>query len=364
MIEAKIVADSVGPFKNRITSIICRFPRIVLAEINTHRMFSRNSASSRAIPTERILKLVQDDPFVPVAWQKEHKGMQGTEYFTDELTEGFQWKIGEHQASIVDSFESAWLKGRDMAISEVKYLISKGCTKQIANRLLEPFMYHTALITATEWKNFIKLRSSIYRFRSNIYRSRKDVMDAMRTIDDGAVMLSKIEKATILDWLKMNEGQAEIHLMLLVEAIWDAMNESTPTILEPGEWHIPFGDTIDFRKIDRNTSMGKAIYEQYHGKEDMLKVKIATARCARVSYINYEGKDDYIADLELYRKLSSSGHYSPFEHCAQTMTKDQYDEYTHTVPYIQGNKIVGCDVESGWCKNFRGFISHRVTVEK
>ena len=82
-ISAEIIADSKNQFGDRITTFILTFPRIVLAEFNTHRMLSRNSASSRAIPFEKMVQMVQDDPFIPIKWMKDHKGMQGTEYFSD-----------------------------------------------------------------------------------------------------------------------------------------------------------------------------------------------------------------------------------------------------------------------------------------
>src|SRR6185369_7117160 len=84
MIKAEIVADSINEKGNRITSFIVTFPRIILAEKNTHRVFSRNSASSRAIPFPKMVKSVRENPFIPIAWQKDHKGMQGTEYFSKE----------------------------------------------------------------------------------------------------------------------------------------------------------------------------------------------------------------------------------------------------------------------------------------
>src|SRR5690554_4529994 len=146
-IAAEIVADSVNEFGDRITSILCTFPRMILAELNTHRMFSRNSASSRAIPFKKMVEIVQNDPFIPIAWQKDHKGMQGTEYFTK----------AESKA-----LESTWLLARDKAIETAKDLSKDGTTKQLCNRLLEPFMWHKVLITATEWENFFVQRCPQY----------------------------------------------------------------------------------------------------------------------------------------------------------------------------------------------------------
>ena len=106
-ITAKIIADSKNEFGNRITSFIVSLPRIVLAEFNTHRMLSRNSASSRAIPFTTMVKEIIQNPFIPIKWQKDHKGMQGTEYF-----EG-KWKVGE--------LDEQWLNARDMAV-KLQYL--------------------------------------------------------------------------------------------------------------------------------------------------------------------------------------------------------------------------------------------------
>src|ERR1700722_20098868 len=101
MIKAKIIADSINPCGNRLTTFVLEFPRMILAELNTHRMFSRNSASSRAIPFETMLKSVRENPFIPMRFQKEHKGMQGTEYFESEA----------HDMCVAD-----WLRARDAAV--------------------------------------------------------------------------------------------------------------------------------------------------------------------------------------------------------------------------------------------------------
>ena len=86
MISAKIIADSLSPMGHRITTFVLVFPRIVLAEFNTHRMLSRNSASSRAIPFEKMLQMVKSNPFIPIRWMMEHKGMQGSDYIENEFT--------------------------------------------------------------------------------------------------------------------------------------------------------------------------------------------------------------------------------------------------------------------------------------
>ena len=85
MFKAEIIADSINEAGERLTSMVIVCPRIVLAEFNTHRVFSRNSSSSRAIPFEKMVQMVEEHPFIPIKWMKEHKGMQGTEYFIDEV---------------------------------------------------------------------------------------------------------------------------------------------------------------------------------------------------------------------------------------------------------------------------------------
>lgn len=223
-ISASIVADSLNNFGNRITTFKIIYPRIIHSEIMTHRMFSRNSASSRAIPFEKMVKMVQEDPFIPIAWQKNHKGMQGNEYITDPT---------DLELNI-----NGWLRAKDNAISMAKYLNhgvkegrNNGVTKQICNRLLEPFMWHTALITATEWENFFELRCPKYVVKNKPFRSKKDVLKEFTSFG--------FSFEDTLNWLTINESQAEIHIQALAEAMWDARNESVPKQLEAGEWHLP-----------------------------------------------------------------------------------------------------------------------------
>ncbi len=333
MINAKIIADSKNEFGNRITTMVVTFPRFILAELNTHRMFSRNSASSRAIPFEKMLKSVEENPFIPIAWQKDHKGMQGTEYFTSNTD--------------VFNANNNWLSARDKAVYEAKELSLLGTTKQLCNRLLEPFMWHTVILTSTEWTNFFALRCPQYAISKNskdIYRSWKDFIKDVPSINNYDI--DSIGK------LNLNKGQAEIHMMALAEAMWDAMNESTPKELKAGEWHIPFSDyhnDLDNKQIAKNFNINTFNTEDYMA----LKLKIATARCARVSYtvVGEEDKEpNYENDIKLHDRLREAGHMSPFEHCAQSMSKDEYFKGTNSL------------VLAGWSGNFRGFIQYRKTL--
>ena len=160
-IEAKIIADSIDSRGNRLISYILTYPRFIHSELMAHRMFSRNSASSRAIPFEKMIKMVEEDPFIPIAWQKPHKGMQGTEYYDHTLTE----EVGGIDYT---NLPRRWLRARDTAVSMAKIMADERgnmpVTKQLCNRLLEPFMWHTVLVTSGKegLDNFYKLRCPEY----------------------------------------------------------------------------------------------------------------------------------------------------------------------------------------------------------
>ena len=368
-INAKIVADSINPQGNRITTFLLTYPRFIHGELMTHRMFSRNSASSRAIPFEKMVKMVEDDPFVPIAWQIDHKGMQGTEYLTGDIN--------------IEEAVKIWLEARDYAVGQATKLSTPteykaSITKQICNRLLEPYMWHTVLVTATEWENFFALRCPQYKHISDItgtnqvLRSKKDWLFVA---DDGTNRIEehnrRLEENPLL-WFELNQSQAEIHIQALAESMWDAMNESTPKELKAGEWHIPFGDKIDYALHKWNFLPN--IIELWGKDMSEYGIKIATARCARLSYMTFDNEIDYQKDITLHDILLKSKHASPFEHCARAMSDHEYK-------YFIKGQLIDCESDgdwqedgrwedvfienknTGWCNNFRGFIPYRYLVE-
>ena len=164
-ISAKIVADSISPQGDRLISVLCTFPRIILAEVNTHRMLSKNTSSSIAIPFKKMVESVQNDPFTPIAWQSKHSGMQGSEYLTG--------------SSEIKLLENKWLEARDLAVQQATLLENSNVTKQLCNRLLEPFMWTTMLITGSKegWDKFFNLRCPSYNligFGIEYVKSRKE----------------------------------------------------------------------------------------------------------------------------------------------------------------------------------------------
>ena len=315
-ITATIVADSTSPTKDRLTTFVLVFPRIILAEFNTHRAFSRNSASSRAIPFAKMVESIETNPFIPIAWQKDHKGMQGTEYLDNSSSK---------QAILT------WLSARDLAVEQAMDLNDNiGVTKQLCNRLLEPFMYHKVIMTSSEdgIKHFFNLRCPRYIMEYYATPESLEITDATffsrKQYTEYATKKSLWFPKTEDQWYSINESQAEIHIQALAEAMYDVYKESTPKELNAGEWHIPFcNEDLDI--------------------EDNLKV--ATANCARVSYttVGSEKTSSYENDIRLYNTLLESGHLSPFEHCAQAMAIDDYSKLG---------------------RNFIGFKQYRAIVEE
>jgi len=355
MIKAEIIADSINSMGNRITTYILTFPRFILAELNTHRVFSKNSASSRAIPFKTMLEKVETDPFIPIAWQKSHKGMQGTEYIKS--------------SSEIREREQLWIAAKDRAVELATKLYSADVTKQLCNRLLEPFMWHTVILTATEFENFFNLRCPQYEIDGKTYRSMQDAFNDIQDVEHPCW------NWTLLECLQNNKGQSEIHMMALAEAMWDAMNESTPKELQAGEWHIPFGDKFDEDRIKSLFSGIGGTLKDYNEAMIDYKVMIATARCARVSYLNFEGKDDYEADIKLFNRLKDLNHWSPFEHCARAMSETEFSSYIRSeacsVDY--GNLVIDDIIylqrsfqenNFGWCRNYRGFVQLRAEMDK
>ena len=353
MIKAEIVGHSLSPQGDELISVLATFPRIILAEVNTHRMLSKNTSSSRAIPFNKMLEAIQTNPFIPIAWQREHSGMQGTEYV--EMTEGIlqQWEIA-----------------KENAIFQAKELNDCHITKQICNRLLEPFMWTTMLITGSRegWNNFFKLRCPSYTFHTDeseddfIFKSRKDAInyfpkDEVVEYETGNVLLKDL---TDLQWLKVNTGQAEIHMMALAESIWDSVNESTTKQLQPGEWHIPFEDKFDNHTLLNETNDSNKLTN--------LKVKVSVAMAARTSYtiVGEEKGLNYENLIGLHNRLLTQDppHSSPMEHCARAMNEDEYYNNIKGLRKDSNAKHFSERPETlGWCYNLKGFIPYRYFVD-
>lgn len=274
--SAKIVADSIA-FGVRLTTLEVVMPRFILAEFNTHRVFSRNSASSRAIPVEKRIAAIRADPFVPEAFGANKRGMQAGEALGD-----------DEQAAA----RLAWVAAMETATRHAAILAQLGVHKQWANRLLEPFAWHTVVVTATEWDNFFALRIS-------------------------------------------SEAQPEIRRV--AEAMKAAMDASTPVGRLPGEWHLPYTDERDQMDVLVRHSDPTALSTALAVRREDELAKLSSARCARVSYLTHDGLRDVNADLALHDKLLASGHMSPFEHAAKVAIGGDYLMRTSNGPEFVSN---------------------------
>lgn len=181
-ISAKVIADSIGNHGIRITSFELEFPRIILAEFNTHRMFSRNAASTRAVPLSKQLEYLSKDFFKPTPFTKNKPGMASNE-------------AAEKQSEA----SSFWNCAMESAKTAVSALNDIGISKQHAGRIIEPFSFIKVVCTSTDYANFFHLR-------------------------------------------RHPDAQPEIHE--LAEKMWNVREASTPNLLSVGEWHLPYIDSF------------------------------------------------------------------------------------------------------------------------
>lgn len=255
------------------------YPRFIHSEFMTHRMFSRNASSSRAIPVAKMIQAVIDNPAMPIHWGKNQSGMQASEELDD---------------SGKESVERLWIDARDCAVQLAKEMGEVGAHKQIVNRILEPFTHIRVIVTATDYANFFALR---------------DHEDAQPEIRE----LARVMKA--------------------------AMEKSTPQTLAVGDWHLPYLDEEDFTNIYKHLAESSITRHDPTQREIyMLACAISAARCARVSYLTHDGDRPTIQkDLELYHHLVNANppHMSPCEHQANPDCHDRHDGYTH--PALHGN---------------------------
>lgn len=267
MTYAKIIAHSRTPEGAEVVTMEVEIHRFVLAEFNTHRVFSRNSASSRAIPFGKMMKRVMDRPALPLSWPSEKPGMQGG----DELS-----------ADDTMSCQDAWLHARDNAVRMANLMHEYGLHKSVCNRLLEPFMWHTVIVTSTEWGNFFEQRCS---------------------------------------------PLAQPEIRAAAEAMHAALADSEPHDLEPDGWHAPY-----LQPGEIFGSLG-----------EMLKV--SAARCARVSYLNHDGQRSLEDDLQLFDKLQTQKHWSPLEHVCVSNGFDPFlSRFGNLRGYLQLRHILEMDL--------------------
>lgn len=188
--HAEVLLDSLSPAGHRLTTFVLRFPRFVLPEFNTHRMFSRNASSSRAIPTTRLIQQLRDDPVEPVEWGRNQAGMQARDV------------LPPAEAA---SAAAVWHEARESALRSADQLRALGVHKQVVNRVLEPWMWAGVVVSSTTYENFFTLRC---------------------------------------------HADAQPEIKRLADMMRSAYEASVPRRLAAGQWHLPFVRGADDEALD------------------------------------------------------------------------------------------------------------------
>ena len=299
-IVARIVADSINKNGNRITTFELEYHRFIHSELMTHRLFSRNAMSSRAVPISKMIEQVRNNPATPIHWGKNQAGMQAKVECEDKDWHKQQW------------FNAAEFAANVAEIMSHPENVQFGHTiahKQIVNRILEPFQMMKTVLTATEFDNFF--------------------------------------------WLRC-DPDAQPEIQELANCMFDAMKRSEPEYLKEGQWHTPYVDHWEGVE-EHSEDFGYMIYED--GKPKIINEEeakaISASCCAQVSYRTLN--NTYEKAMDIYSKLASGRkvHASPFEHVAKPMgdSPSHEDGVTHKD-----------NVGNYWSGNFKGWIQLRQTL--
>lgn len=309
-ISAKVIAHSHNGNGNEIITFELEYPRIIHSELMTHRMFSRNAASSRAIPVKTLIEMVRNEPAMPFRFGANQPGMQDK---------------GKEHDGIVDAGYSGREWWRLAALSAARFaeeLADAGYHKQVANRLLEPFQRMKTVLTATEYENFW--------------------------------------------WLRV-DADADPTIEALALAMHNAKERSKAEYLKPGEWHTPYvRHRYPMCQHDHDYLEPRFSYvvEDENGNDVLLTVEeakaISSSCCAQVSYRRLNSTKDKA--LDIYGRLLSGQkvHASPFEHQGTPIEHldGLLDSYTHCDLWPDG--VTHMDRYGGfWSGNFLGWIQHR-----
>lgn len=261
--EAKVILASMSPTGHPITTMQLRYPRFIHAEFMTHREFSRNASSSRAIPVAKMIEQVRDDPAMPIHWGANQPGMQAH---------------AELAPEDIQIMQNHWHLAAMQAADQAEFMEAHGLHKQVANRILEPFQWMHVIMTTTSFTNFDGLRR------------HKDAQPEIKHLAD--LMAEAYENAYIN------------HLSL-------------------SDWHLPYIQHADWQAARVHLfTVNNCI--PTHDETINVLIAMSAARCARVSYLTHDGKVPSVADdLKLYQRLVGSQplHASPTEHQATPDSK-------------------------------------------
>lgn len=317
-IVARIIAHSASSTSpQELLTYELEYPRFIHSELLTHRLFSRNAASSRAIPVKAMLEQVRSNPAMPIHWGANQPGMQAKEECSNNLD--------VHSESYGYTREEWWADAAEMMCGYAEEFAKKGYHKQIVNRLLEPFQIMKTVVTATEFDNFFYLRC---------------------------------------------HADAQPEIKALAECMYQALQQSTAEVLKPGEWHVPYVNTS-------RDAAGKRCYWNFISDTEKVEItleqalKISASCCAQVSYRKSENSLEKA--LLVYDRLVESKpvHASPFEHQGTPMKmevglgmehKDKPVNYLCAIGYQNGVTHSGVDGRR-WSGNFKSWIQHRQLIK-
>lgn len=321
MFEAKILADSIANGA-RLTTAQLTFPRSILAELNTHKMLCKNAASSRAIPNNKLVKRVTDDPFIP-DFRLNKTGMQAGD------------SLEEKEALAAQTF---WLQFRDAAIVQCQTLNGMNIHKQYVNRLIEPWMFCTVIITGTDWDNMFFQRC---------------------------------------------HEAAEPSFHKIADMLHEAMFRSIPVKCQLSDWHLPLWNDdrddlalavrwtkiIDYLKdLPDNKKLSVPIDEKVKFLIDNYALPLVSAgRCCKVSYLNLDTNEvDLLNDIRLglFCCTNNPGHWSPLEHqaCPASIGDMVYriDQLEIEQDHISDCRFISPkDNEIGYCGPLKGWKQFR-----
>ena len=279
--SAKVICHSKNDEEELITLEI-ELHRFILPEFNTHRTFSRNFQSSRAVPVEKMIDQVRTNPATPVHWGKNQRGM-----------------VAEVEVDNSEDVKLAWVNASQVAANQAEVLNSLGVHKQVVNRILEPFMWTKGVVTAT--------------------REAYDAFFLLRCHKD-----------------------AQPEIQALANAMKNAIEQSVPTQLEVGDYHLPYVE------VYKPLGKGKQRFLVGDGtsKELTLEqaIKVSASCCAQVSYRNLDQSIEKAEKIYNMLNLPVNGkypdnppHLSPAEHIA--LVCDWREWYDAT---MGGNFVTMC----------------------
>jgi len=314
-ISATIIAHSKSAVDGKeIITYELEYHRYIHSELMTHRTFSRNAASSRAIPVSKMIDLVRTSPATPIHWGKNQAGMQASEECNNDVSMDWDYYNDE---PVHGTPEDAWAEASSHAMYKAECFSEAGYHKQITNRLLEPFQMIKVVVTATEWDNFF--------------------------------------------WLRFHKA-AQPEIQELARCMLVAKKRSVAEVLNVGEWHTPyFGNgywksSFDNGVVHSDTDADCVLLEE--------ALKISSSCCAQVSY---RKTDDSLEKADkVWQMLTTDEriHSSPTEHQATPIKAMPNSFGMDLDAWDIPDGVTHIDVDDGncWSNNFCGWIQHRALI--